>query len=779
MKNPVILITISLILIPLLSCDQGASHGDGRAAQEVATTPAPAPTTETTQTDGSQDTLLEGELTFQSVSSETLFTSETVDGTCAEVTFKAASGETPVANIKVSFEILGEGELLGSLSSEQETTSTEGTVVTTYCSGAAAGERTILAKSGEKSANSSKITVTLKPVFTLAYTDYEITGPEVSEEAITLNLADAGPADCATVIFTLLRNESGVGGETVRFQTEIDYPKGMKLASKSGEKLTDVDPKSNKSYSYYVTQSNNDGLLRVPVCAGPTLGTTKITGYFTDDDGVLHTALSPVIRVTGGLTNHLNLSLTFDQENARTVRGYFNTNSDHVHPFTVKLGARGDGDPIAVYPVSVLSETGKIVVANNGIPKGEGAGTVDFTFQALHMANNYAYQMVNFGDTAAQTRCDPAAIAAAGGSTFKNLSSNWRSTVTYLIRGQEAFRDANSNGVYDEGGDGFWDKNQDGYYTAGVDELTYDAGNNGFDINGEWFIDLPSPFVDVDENGVFDAEKDILIGDTYQAPNGKRDSDSLIWKNEIIPIYMGVSTYSLFHSSIPSGAFNPATASHAEGTAYYADLVTKGYLASAPTLYSQATIEFTTTAKTTYWTHDVYFFAQGVCGNPIPGGTDLKVEFTLKTGAKWGERKYAGYFNEQPGDQILEKSRQLLASVGGSETKFNFNAVDHKAKDASYPVLVKLELESCTNQCTGAVNPANPGNSCDEATHHVHLKIGNRIFTKAISYDAVNACNCASQGTGTGPAVAGNGTCTCPNDDEYNSATGQCDAPPP
>ena len=62
--------------------------------------------------------------------------------------------------------------------------------------------------------------------------------------------------------------------------------------------------------------------------------------------------------------------------------------------------------------------------------------------EALHMIDHYAYRIHPFvGFPEAMARCNPIQIADSlggdpDGFSYYDLSKNWRSTVTYSIRGQ-------------------------------------------------------------------------------------------------------------------------------------------------------------------------------------------------------------------------------------------------------------------------------------------------------------------------------------------------------
>lgn len=305
-----------------------------------------------------------------------------------------------------------------------------------------------------------------------------------------------------------------------------------------------------------------------------------------------------------------------------------------------------------------------------------------------------------------------------------------------MVRGQEPFHDANRNGKYDVGGDGFWDINQDGVYTQGTDYITCVAGvaqapvkeaatgASNFHSNGEWFIDLPTPFIDANENGTYEATDgsgnpmDRLIGDVYQAPNGKRDVDTLVWKSMFLPVYTGTSAYAMMRSAIKQGdatrtnpqitsVFEPNTVETQAVIDYYTDLNARRlYYGNLTTLKHALTKLYgnsggsnnMVTLGTGDWKADRYVHAQGICGTPAPGGTTVNVDIIELTPLAFGVRDVTAIFRQQPGDGILDPSRQLIyAGGGGNTTTLKFDISDHASKAASYPIKYDIAVAACTH----------------------------------------------------------------------------------
>ncbi|MFW7377533.1 MAG: hypothetical protein ACOH5I_01840 [Oligoflexus sp.] len=712
------------------------------------------------------------QVAFGDLSKTTLYTSNTAEESCLDFVVELTDGDNAaVADVTVSLSIQPSGPVAdrGLLLPSQGVSDENGFVEGKYCSGSDELVGSLLAEAQGISATSGEITVVSQGSLKLSFKESSV--PTIletpdSDPIILLNLLESGPFDCTTLYFELMLNDAPFAGQELEFLTQPDFPKGSKLAKKSAEGTVVTDAVTSRKSGSYTATSSSEGILAVPVCAGTALGTILVTGSVTDEDGKIIKAHSPVISIKGGMPNFQNFSLTFDWTNARTLKGYFNNNSPYTVTTEARVGTRFDGDPILDYQLSVHAETGKVAVANGGLINPE-TGTAKFVMNALHMVNQYAYPIHTFdGFPEARSRCQPEEIADSlggiGSFSFSNLAKNWRSTLVYMIRGQEFFYDRNGNGLWD-GGDGFWDKNQNGIFD-GNDVLTYDHNNNAsFDYDGEWFIDLPTPFIDVNENGQYDANVDIaLIDDGYLPPNGSWDKDTMIWKNEIYPIYMGTSHYGMQRYRIQPN---------------YTDLdedlevLWAGTYASGSRTFGIETIDedllwgpgATDAVMAGMGVHGSHIFAHGLCGNPVPGGTEIKILAETVSRAAYGERNISNHIYVQPDDNLLEPARRLLNdSTGGSTAVFNFNSVDHPYKEYGYPVHFKTRIAPCDNLCTGDL--AVGGVACGAASWELTAvlaeteKTGSDFngLSEFVAIPSVQTCTCA-----TG-AFFSAGNCQCP-----------------
>ncbi len=738
---------VSILLVLVSACGKAENDrsGDPGAATSSGP-PAEAPPTGT----GTATSI-----TVADLISTALYTSDTAANSCIPITIKTLKDGAPIGDVAVAFSISPSNVMQdkGTVTPIATVSDAGGDLTVNYCSGKDEGSVTVVVKAGGISSNSAKITISKKAVFEFAYVRSDLDGIVTNVEGdklLTLNTLDSGPSDCTNIYFKLSKSGAPVVGEKLVFGTQVDFPKGSKLGKKTEPLTTLSDPITNKKYAVYTSISSGSGEFAVPVCAGVTLGSLIVSATYTDtsENRVYHVT-SPVIRITSGLTNYTTFSLTFDKDNARTLKGYYNTNSEFDLALTIQLGARFDGRALPDYPLIFATEVGRYTLDKGGVADAE-TGTVKATLHALHLVDNYPYPIINFGFgfSPAQTRCEPASIAAWAQAQglpslkYKDLRRNWQSTAVYAVRGQEYFNDADRNGIYNEGGDGFWDKNQNGVYDAG-DELTYDAGANGFDPTGEWFIDLPTPFVDVDDDKVFTLNKDYLLGDEYTAPNGKRDADALIWKSEVFPISMGPSHFGLMSQEILAGngyLTNPLR-DFENGYVWGRKNIDESLLwpggATDYLLGSQVMLAF---------------FAHDICGNLLAGGTKISIDYVELHKPVWGDRSPTAHIYTQPDDFFFEPTRRMLSVATGSpEATINFNGIDHPSNAKSYPIYTYTETPPCSNVCSGAVIAANPGLSCDGWAGRIRLNVtepdldqhgSGTTIENNLSWPAVETCNC-------------------------------------
>lgn len=726
-----------ITLLALSSCSQSAKPVSAGQKTGGTTTTAPS-------------TLKAANVTISmSAAPASIFISDAKTNNCAKITVQATSkaDNKGLSGVLLNLEISGvsaaDSPSWGSFP-RSLTTGEDGKATGSFCAASKVGTVVFTGTFKDSlaevsTANSNPIQITLKPAFTLSYkgSNLATTGSAITDP-IPMNLFESGPNDCGNLEFLLKKSDDPMAGVQLKFQSGINYPVGTKLRSRSStDQAFEIDPTNQQKYLSFTATSDADGIFRVPICSGSFPGSLTVSATYIDAYEKTITVKSPTITVGSGFANLQNLSLAFDATNARTLRALFNNETPVALPFTAKINSKSNGKLSILEPIEVHLESGGSTFTNNsgGVPNDQGE--VPFSVLASHNGSYRPSPVYYFNDSAAQSTCSPSAIAnllpnQSDVFPFVELAKNWRSTMVYKTRGQETYNDINDNKTYDLGGDGFWDKNQDGDYTQGVDAVTYFAPESipanascrclespaaapisgvqpkpctedpnlasCFRVKSEWFIDLPTPFVDADENGIFEKvvngyEMDRSIGGEYQEPNGKRDSDTTIWKSTTLPVYTGNSIYAMTRAAIARNISGSGTTASPTPAEYNPALAYLRWPLNSPKHADASTLM---TATTTGWLSEwKYVHAQGVCGTPIPGGSDISVNIeTLEALAS--DRQVTAHIYLQDFDDELDSSRRLLVDANGSNTaKLNFNVMDHPAASASFPIEYELKVSPC------------------------------------------------------------------------------------
>lgn len=758
---------------------------------------------------------------------------------CADLTATVSLNNKPAADVDVSFEVVAKKDQKdkGEANPSVSKTDTKGVASSKYCSGKDEGAVVVRASAGSSSANTADIEVSVVPGYRFSWKDAKekafarqarelssssdklaelLASPPNDTDAakpISLSLRGGGN-DCSIVEFELTRDGLPVSGEKVTFQTQEEFPVGVKLANREGTGLTRENPVSGKLYAYVDATSNADGVFQVPVCSGTLPGNLLISGTYVESDGRVHETKSPLIVMSGGVANYGFLSLTFNDKNSRVVSVDTFTNTQNILAFVARLGTLNNGSVIKSYPLAAIAEIGKVMVDGNGFPND--AGEVKFTYEALNVRGQRPIPAhpslpdLQFSSATGFSACDPlrftpTAQGGVGPTDYSTLAENWRSTLVYYVRGAEFARVNNPTGVFDASkAFGIWDVNQNGVYDGNfindqsIDKITVVPANrtqSSFNPSvDDWFIDLPGPFVDANENGRYDVGE-TLVGDKYSAPNQKFDSDAYIWKSVVVPLNLGATAYSLQHSRISSVITDTTpSAGWTEYLTFLQSLNASGYgtqitSAGATQLFGQgATVQSSSnnpSAQDAY----LYFHAQDKCGNPLPGGKKINANYVV-TGQKAtiGPRAVTAHFHVQPYDSLRESSKRLLAKAdGSSETVVNSDLLEHPAKKASYPIQLRVRIDECTNFCSGDLHPdvaTDPPVFCIAESGRLELHVeGDITISHPVSIPEVfqpahtsgrvsasNKCGCASG------AVRQGSTCTCPAGTAVSGAS--CVVPP-
>ena len=776
---------------------------------------------------------------------------------CVEIKATVLDGDKPAPDVAVEFKAVAMGTQkdFGEASPLSASTNDAGEAISKFCSGKESGVVTVKATAGSSSANTGEIKATSVPAYRFSWKNPKskafaqrtrelLTDPEKLSEHLASPLEDVDKAepinfflrgsgnDCGYVEFELTRDGAPASGQTVKFQTQEDFPLGVKLAKREDAGSKETNPSTGKSYAYSNSTSNVDGIFQVPFCSGPTPGTVVLSAVYTETDGRVHEAKSPIIVMAGGLSNYGFMSLSFDPKNSRVIPADTFTNTQQTLPFIAQLGTIGSGTIIKTNPLSVLAEVGRVIVDNNGVP--DDKGIVKFSYEVLNTRGKRPFMTYpsfpdlsydpNTGYSACEPlRFTPTSSGGPGPIPYSQLVMNWRSTTIYYMRGSE-YASRKVNGSLDpatppaEDFDsaaafGFWDVNQNGVFdgslagatiaavnsTSGnIDRLTYlPPGRTPSSFNpitDDWFIDLPTPFVDANENGKYDFGEP-LVGDKYIEPNGKYDTDTTIWKSTTQPVYLGASAYSLQHSQISSNisSFVPSQG-WIDYHAWLSALNGTGYGSSIPNsptgrdekLFGHG-LAVTPTGFSQY--NDVlYFHAQDKCGNPIPGGRNITTAYTAISPAILGQRAVTTHFYVQPYDALRESSKRLLAkATGSSDTTLNFDVTEHPASKASYPIELVVRVAPCENYCSGDLHPSvasDPPRFCTAETGRIDLNIegdigighsvdipeANEVISRGAPVTSTNKCGCATGATRTGS------TCSCPTGTQLSGSS--CVVPP-
>ena len=427
------------------------------------------------------------------------------------------------------------------------------------------------------------------------------------------------------------------------------------------------------------------------------------------------------------------------------------------------------------------------VTAANAAITASGSGSV----VPVSSSANTSCDALQLAKSAAWTDTSPPGTSKI--IRYRDIARNWSTTLVYAIRGQEAFHDALGSGVYEYAAtnQGFVDRNQNGHYDSPFTDLatylTYAAEEiwvNGtkqnasttFDPDGKWFIDMQKTYIDRDDDRAYtkgvDLAQECAPGNLDANgkcndvnPNGKRDAATTIWKSLRMPIYMGTNQVAMTHNAIESGWYNQGTdtsgitqqtASNldatlqylydryvAEGSTLASDFGATGgvvnYGGSAPFLLTDSSslgaLAFTSSSlaqKTS-----VFFYAQSLCGTPLPGGSTINVTTAQVGTAPSGSRTLTPKIYMQPGDTLFDSKRVFLtAATGGTATgnaTVNADVLDHPAAYQSYPVLIYLELPACTRTTSSGCPTGQTKLDCPAESKNINVKVTTPLESSGIT----------------------------------------------
>lgn len=549
------------------------------------------------------------------VSTDKIFVSTETSNTCSDIIAKFMADGAPAPKILFTVTLEDSLNVLKIESPATASSDKDGEAKFKVCSSSSAlGDATVVI-TAESAEEKKVISVINRPTHTFKYIGSTVTTSATAD--VLLNLFDAGD-DCAKLLFQLKKDEVPLAGVVQKFISEDDFPIGLKLAEKKDEGTTEANEQTGKTYAYYEATSNDSGTFEVPICSGYVNGQVKISSAIVDEWEEEYKAESTPVKIDGGLSTYGNFSVEYPGTNYRVLRVNPDQDTSADLKFKIKLGTLRNDDPVSTEIVSVLAERGKVEVTNGGIP--DTNGEVNFNLSLANLSANRpvsVYSNASYGSNF-PTQCTPISFNQDK-VLYQDLAKNYRISVMYYVKGQEQFFDFNNNKKYDVGGDGYWDKDQNGQFNSTLDEITNDQGADGqINASSEYFYDLPTPFVDANENGIFDSGAgEDASGITYTAPNGAWDGATQIWKSFVVPLFTGVNTSSVKSMYISQTLDNTLT----ETFNTYANQYWIAYLSSTPVLadFHLFTENLTFTADGTEQAQYQYFFGQGACGGPLPG----------------------------------------------------------------------------------------------------------------------------------------------------------------
>jgi hypothetical protein len=365
--------------------------------------------------------------------------------------------------------------VMGSISSQATTSS--GIATATFTASSTAGTVTITATAGSVS-NTTNINITAPSSGSVVFTSAT---PQV------LGLKGFGQTETSLVQFTV----ADINGNPVSDGTAVSFimsgPGGGRLPANGGEYIGDLDASPTTA-----SASTSNGIVSVFLHSGTLAGTVTIVATVSVSGSDIASS-STVISIGGGVPSATHFSLATSVLN---LAGYTDRGSlgfvNEQATISAFIGDRfGNFNILEGSSVSFYTEAGAI--DRSSLTDSSGSATVTFRTQ-----DPMPVDVAPLGtETTLMTRMN----TDYGISTTFHPRDGWV-TILATLMGEEAFNDANANGLYDSGetftdlGEPFYDKNNDGLRDDGSSdpfEEWIDANGNGvYDgPNGCW--DGPNP----------------------------------------------------------------------------------------------------------------------------------------------------------------------------------------------------------------------------------------------------------------------------------------------
>jgi hypothetical protein len=324
----------------------------------------------------------------------------------------------------------------------------------------------------------------------------------VSATPQVIGIQGSGQTETSTVKF-LVKDINGnpvVDGTPVSFT--MRGPSGGRLPADGGEYIGAIDSTPTQA-----SASTVNGYANVILHSGRVAGPVLITATVT---GTTMSSSSTPISIGGGVPSATHFTVATDKFNLPGL-AFANKQAN----ISVYLADRfGNYNVLTGTSVSFYAEAGAI--DRNDITDSNGSTSVVYRTQNPIPAD--------VAPEAWETALQAYVLATYGISTTRHPRDGW-ATILVSLRGEEAFSDANGNGIYDVG-ESFIDTSQEAFI---------DNNDNGSRDDGS-----ADPFeIYIDDNG----------NNSYDGANGVWDPDKTIFKDIKLLITGGPSYIELDPSS--------------------------------------------------------------------------------------------------------------------------------------------------------------------------------------------------------------------------------------
>lgn len=338
----------------------------------------------------------------------------------------------------------------------------------------------------------------------------------VSATPQVIGVKGFGQTETSEVKF-LLKDTNGnpvVDGIGVSFT--MNGPSGGNLPANGGEYIGDSDSSPTTA-----TASTVGGFATVILHSGSVAGPVTIIATVTGSNPVISSS-SAVISIGGGVPSATHFALAESSRNLAglktygleaTITAYM---ADRFGNYNVLKGTS-----VSFYTEAGAIERNDITTSVSGVDEA-GIAVVDIRTQAPFPSD--------VGRSSAGDSISTAYFGGGnepfytyGGQTY-NPRDGWV-TVLATVQGEEAFNDANGNGLYEAGeaftdlGEPFYDKNDDGCYNNGTTKNCGGVSSASTDPFEE--------YIDVNGNGVYDGPNGVWDGPN--CPGGGCQTSKMIW----------------------------------------------------------------------------------------------------------------------------------------------------------------------------------------------------------------------------------------------------------